>query len=153
MIVLSPDAVGDVAGLRPFLNEINPDAARRAIAAILNAIERLGDFPDPGKPTEDANIRQIIIRYGESRAQRRSLFSLPRGAVRDARGGWLLVSAAMRGVGWACCRQQRLPVVILRGTSNRGRSDRIKSTEDADRPPTRPACGRPPSPPLVGARG
>jgi toxin ParE1/3/4 len=66
MIVLSPDAVDDVARLRSFLNEINPDAARRAMAAILTAIERLDEFPELGKPTEDAEIRQIIIRFGGS---------------------------------------------------------------------------------------
>jgi plasmid stabilization system protein ParE len=66
MIVLSPDAVDDVARLRSFLNEINPDAARRAMAAILTAIERLDEFPELGKPTEDTEIRQIIIRFGGS---------------------------------------------------------------------------------------
>jgi len=63
MIVLSPD---DVARLRSFLNEINPDAARRAMVAILTAIERLDEFPELGKPTEDVEIRQIIIRFDGS---------------------------------------------------------------------------------------
>ena len=66
MIVFSPDAVDDVARLRSFLNEISVDAARRAMAAILTAIERLDQFPELGKPTEDAEIRQIIIRFGGS---------------------------------------------------------------------------------------
>jgi len=66
MIVFSPDAVDDVARLRSFLNEISVDAARRAMAAILTAIERLDEFPELGKPTEDAEIRQIIIRFGAS---------------------------------------------------------------------------------------
>lgn len=34
--------------------------------AILTAIERLQEFPDLGMPTGDAEIRQIIIRFGAS---------------------------------------------------------------------------------------
>ena len=48
MILLSPDAVEDVERLRTFLDQKNPDAARRALAAIWTAItsdrrERAGD--------------------------------------------------------------------------------------------------------------
>ena len=66
MIVLSPDAVVDVERLRSFLNQTNPNAARRAMAVILTAIERLEEFPDLGMPTGDADIRQIVIRFGSS---------------------------------------------------------------------------------------
>jgi plasmid stabilization system protein ParE len=66
MIILSPDAIEDVARLRSFLNEVSPDAARRAMAAMLTAIDRLQEFPELGKPTADAAIRQIIIRFGAS---------------------------------------------------------------------------------------
>ena len=66
MIILSPDAIEDVARLRSFLNEINPDAARRAMATILTATERLQEFPELGVPTADAAIRQIVIRFGAS---------------------------------------------------------------------------------------
>jgi len=45
MIVLSPDALADVERLRAFLEQANPGAARRAVAAILMAIERLQSFP------------------------------------------------------------------------------------------------------------
>jgi toxin ParE1/3/4 len=41
MIVLSPDALTDIERLRTFLDQVNPGAARRAMAAILVAIERL----------------------------------------------------------------------------------------------------------------
>jgi plasmid stabilization system protein ParE len=44
----------------------NPDAAQRAMAAILTAIERLQEFPDLGMPTGDADIRQIVTRFGAS---------------------------------------------------------------------------------------
>ena len=66
MIVFSPDAVADVERLRTFLDQVNPEAARRAMAVILNAIERLQEFPELGMPTTDADIRQIVVRFGTS---------------------------------------------------------------------------------------
>jgi plasmid stabilization system protein ParE len=66
MILLSHDAVEDVERLRTFLDRENPDAARRALAVIWAAIDRLQDFPALGMPTEDAGIRQIVVRFGAS---------------------------------------------------------------------------------------
>jgi toxin ParE1/3/4 len=66
MIVFSPDALADVERLRTFLDRANPGAARRAVAVILNAIERLQEFPELGMPTGDADIRQIVVRFGSS---------------------------------------------------------------------------------------
>jgi len=66
MILLSHDAVEDVERLRTFLDRENPDAARRALAVIWAAIDRLQDFPALGMPTEDADIRQIVVRFGAS---------------------------------------------------------------------------------------
>jgi plasmid stabilization system protein ParE len=66
MILLSPDAVEDVERLRTFLDQSNPDAARRALASIWTAIDRLQEFPDLGMSTEDADIRQIVVRFGSS---------------------------------------------------------------------------------------
>lgn len=66
MILLSPDAVDDVERLRTFLDQKNSDAARRALAAIWTAIDRLREFPDLGIPTEDSDIRQIVVRFGSS---------------------------------------------------------------------------------------
>jgi plasmid stabilization system protein ParE len=66
MILLSPDAVEDVQRLRTFLDQKNPDAARRALAVIWIAIERLQEFPHLGMLTEDADIRQIVVRFGSS---------------------------------------------------------------------------------------
>lgn len=66
MILLSPAAVEDVERLRSFLDRNSPDAARRALAAIWTAIERLQEFPDLGMATEDADIRQIVVRFGAS---------------------------------------------------------------------------------------
>jgi len=66
MIVFSPDVLADVERLRAFLDEANPGAARRAMAAILMAIEWLQEFPDLGMTTADADIRQIVVRFGAS---------------------------------------------------------------------------------------
>jgi plasmid stabilization system protein ParE len=66
MIVLSPGAVADVERVRTFLDQVNPEAARRAMVAILTAIERLQEFPEPAMPTADADIRQIVVRFGTS---------------------------------------------------------------------------------------
>jgi plasmid stabilization system protein ParE len=66
MILLSPDAVEDVERLRAFLDQNNPGVARRALAVIWTAIDRLQEFPDMGMRTEDADIRQIVVRFGAS---------------------------------------------------------------------------------------
>jgi plasmid stabilization system protein ParE len=66
MILFSPDAVEDVERLRNFLDRKNPDAARRALAVIWTAIDRLQEFPYLGMSTDDADIRQIVVRFGAS---------------------------------------------------------------------------------------
>jgi plasmid stabilization system protein ParE len=66
MILLSPDAVEDIERLRSFLDRNNPGAARRALASIWTAIDRLQEFPEFGMSTEDAGIRQIVVRFGAS---------------------------------------------------------------------------------------
>lgn len=66
MILLSPDAVEDVERLRLFLDQHSPAAAQRALASVWRAIERLEEFPDLGMQTEDAELRQIVVRFGAS---------------------------------------------------------------------------------------
>lgn len=66
MILLSPDAVEDVERLRLFLDQHSPAAAQRALASIWRAIEQLEEFPNLGMQTEDAELRQIVVRFGAS---------------------------------------------------------------------------------------
>jgi len=66
MILLSPDAVEDVERLRLFLDQHSPAAAQHALASIWRAIERLEEFPNLGMQTEDAELRQIVVRFGAS---------------------------------------------------------------------------------------
>ncbi|MDB5652900.1 MAG: plasmid stabilization protein [Tardiphaga sp.] len=64
MILLSADAAEDVERLRAFLDRDNPNAAKRALAAIWAALERIQQFTGLGMPTEDAAIRQVVVRFG-----------------------------------------------------------------------------------------
>ena len=62
MSVLSPDAVLDVERVRSFLDEINANAAQKALGQIWSALERVQHFPNAGLRTSDPAIRQIIVR-------------------------------------------------------------------------------------------
>jgi toxin ParE1/3/4 len=64
MILFSPDAASDVERVREFLDINNPEAAKRSLRTIFAALERVEAFPDLGRPTEDADIRQIVIPFG-----------------------------------------------------------------------------------------
>ncbi|MCK9908218.1 type II toxin-antitoxin system RelE/ParE family toxin [Microbacteriaceae bacterium K1510] len=66
MILLSEEAAADVERVRYFLDANNPEAAKRALARIFVVLEKLQDFPQLGRPTEDADIRQIVIRFGSA---------------------------------------------------------------------------------------
>ena len=64
MIFFSSDAALDIERVREFLHINNPEAAKRAMHVIFSALEMVQEFPEIGRPTEDANIRQIVIRFG-----------------------------------------------------------------------------------------
>ena len=66
MIIFSADARDDIVRLRSFLDQINPGAAQRAMRLIFAEIESLQDFHERGHRTKDADIRQIVIRFGSS---------------------------------------------------------------------------------------
>jgi len=64
MILLAQEAASDIERVREFLDINNPEAAKRALRVIFAALDKLQDFPDLGRPTEDADIRQIVVRFG-----------------------------------------------------------------------------------------
>ncbi len=64
MIRFSPDAALDIERVREFLDINNPEAAKRALRVIFTALERVEEFPDLGRPTDDADVRQIVIPFG-----------------------------------------------------------------------------------------
>jgi toxin ParE1/3/4 len=64
MILLSQEATSDIERVREFLDINNPEAAKRALRVIFAALARVEEFPGLGRPTEDADIRQIVIPFG-----------------------------------------------------------------------------------------
>jgi plasmid stabilization system protein ParE len=65
-VVVAPEAVADLDRLRAFLATRNPNAARRAMSALVQAIGSLDIFPDRGQPTPLADIRELIVPFGRS---------------------------------------------------------------------------------------
>jgi toxin ParE1/3/4 len=66
MILFAPDAVSDLERVREFLDTDNPQAAKRALRVIFTALEKLQDFPQLGRPTEEPAIRQLVINFGSA---------------------------------------------------------------------------------------
>lgn len=62
-------ALLDLERLRDFLRPKNPAAAKRAAAAIINAIKILERHPQIGRPVEgidDLAFRELLIDFGDS---------------------------------------------------------------------------------------
>lgn len=67
-IVWLPLAVRDVARLREFIQEKNPQAAQRAASRIKEAVQILRENPDAGKPVEDLMaFRDLVIPFGNGK--------------------------------------------------------------------------------------
>ena len=64
MILFASEATSDVQRVRNFLEARNPNTAARAMRAIWAALQRVEQFPEIGTPTKDAQIRQIVVRFG-----------------------------------------------------------------------------------------
>jgi plasmid stabilization system protein ParE len=65
-IVVSHAAQADLLRLHDFLADKNPDAARRAVSAIVRSIDSLDLFPDRGRPSAVAGTRELIVPFGDS---------------------------------------------------------------------------------------
>lgn len=65
-IVVSQAAQADLQRLHKFLSGPDPDAARRAIASIVSAIDSLDPFPERGRPSPLAGIRELLVPFGAS---------------------------------------------------------------------------------------
>lgn len=65
-LVVSPEAAADLNRLRSFLADQNPDAAQRAVAFLVEAIQSLDTFPDRGRPTGIESVRELIVPFGSS---------------------------------------------------------------------------------------
>jgi toxin ParE1/3/4 len=57
----SPRAVGHLADLRAYIAQDNPAAAGRVAGTILEAVERLAEFPNAGRPGRVTGTRELVI--------------------------------------------------------------------------------------------
>jgi toxin ParE1/3/4 len=60
-IVWSPRAIGHLAHLREYIARDNPNAAKRIASALLEAIERLAQLPNLGRPGRVAGTRELVV--------------------------------------------------------------------------------------------
>ena len=60
-IVWSPTALDDLAHLRAYIARHDPAAAGRVGRAILDAVERLTEFPAMGRPGRLPGTRELVV--------------------------------------------------------------------------------------------
>jgi toxin ParE1/3/4 len=60
-IVWSPRAIEHLAHLRAYIAQDNPNAANRVAAARLDAVERLAELPNLGRPGRVAGTRELVM--------------------------------------------------------------------------------------------
>ena len=60
-IVWSPRAIEHLSHLRAYIMQDNPKAANRAVAALLDAVERLAELPNLGRPGRAAGTRELVV--------------------------------------------------------------------------------------------
>jgi plasmid stabilization system protein ParE len=67
-LIWSPRALANVQRLYRFLNPKNPDAARRAVAAIRAGVRILARQPGIGRPADEMSpeYREWLIDFGDS---------------------------------------------------------------------------------------
>lgn len=61
IVVWSARAIGHLAGLRAYLARADPDAAARAAATLLSAVDRLKALPNLGRPGRVAGTRELVV--------------------------------------------------------------------------------------------
>ena len=60
-IVWSPRAIEHLAHLRAYIAHDNPKAANRIASALLEAVERLSELPNLGRPGRIADTRELVV--------------------------------------------------------------------------------------------
>ena len=60
-IVWSRQAIGHLAQLRTYIARDSPGAAVRVAATFLDAVERLEEFPNIGRPGRVAGTRELVV--------------------------------------------------------------------------------------------
>jgi toxin ParE1/3/4 len=61
IVVWSPRAVEHLAHLRAYIARDNPKAANRIASSLLEAVERLGQLPNLGRPGRVAGTRELVV--------------------------------------------------------------------------------------------
>jgi len=65
-LVVAPAAAADLERLRQFLADKSPAAAQRAAIILRDAARSLEVFPDRGRPSAVAGLRELIVPFGRS---------------------------------------------------------------------------------------
>jgi plasmid stabilization system protein ParE len=65
-LTLNRAAIADIERLHEFLAEKDSSAAQRAAGAIDAAVRSLLDFPQRGRPSGIAGVRELIVPFGQS---------------------------------------------------------------------------------------
>ena len=60
-IVWSPRAIEHLAHLRDYIAADNPNAANRIANALLEAVERLAELPNLGRPGRVGGTRELVV--------------------------------------------------------------------------------------------
>ena len=60
-IVWSPRAIEHLAHLRAYVARDNPKAANRAGSTLLDAVERLAELPNLGRPGRVTGTRELVV--------------------------------------------------------------------------------------------
>jgi plasmid stabilization system protein ParE len=65
-LIVSPAAAADIERLHAFLADKNPNAARRAVAVLVRAIQSLDALAERGRPAGTAGLRELAVPFGRS---------------------------------------------------------------------------------------
>jgi toxin ParE1/3/4 len=60
-IVWSPRAIEHLAHLRAYIARDNPQAATRTAGTLLEAVERVAELPNLGRPGRVAGTRELVV--------------------------------------------------------------------------------------------
>lgn len=65
-LIVSKEAIVDIDRLREFLANKERGTARRAVAALHDAIRSLEAFPGRGRPSGIPGVRELVVPFGRS---------------------------------------------------------------------------------------
>ena len=65
-LIVSVAAAADIERLHAFLVDKSPDAARRAVAVLVRAIQSLDALAERGRPSGVAGLRELVVPFGRS---------------------------------------------------------------------------------------